>query len=330
MSMRPRISGSTPQARAYVLRRQGGLPQRLHAGAILAVPTAAAAVATWQVIHDGVRLWQPALAVLSYALVMIGITVGFHRLLSHRAFHAPPVVQWVLVILGSMAMQGPPVYWVSNHRRHHQFADVAGDPHSPHHANGRSLEGWRGFWHAHVGWTFSHELTNSAFFCKDLLRDPAIMRINRGYYGWVAAGLLIPVAIGGLLSGGPSGMWNGLLWGAGIRLFISYHLTSSINSITHLFGYRSFPTAEHSRNNLWLGLPTLGEAWHNNHHAFPGSAIFGLSWWEIDIGAAVIRLLEMVGLAHNVRRPSAEMIARRRAPLTPAEAGHCHLNDRCA
>jgi stearoyl-CoA desaturase (Delta-9 desaturase) len=306
-----------PAARGPVLRHAGGTrAQALHAAAILGLPLLALAVALRQAWSGELRLWQPLLAIGLYGLTMTGVTVGFHRLLSHRAFQPRRAVLAGLAILGSMAAQGPPIYWVSNHRRHHQFADAAGDPHSPHQQDGRVLGYWAGLWHAHSGWTFSHELSNPVYFCKDLLRDRLLGRINRHYYGWVLLGLAAAAGAGGLIERSAMGLWDGLIWGGGVRLFLSYHLTASINSITHAAGYRSFETPDHSRNNWLLGLLTLGEAWHNNHHASPSSAVFGVAWWEIDIGAAVVRGLEALHLVRNVRRFNLEIVARKRVPAT--------------
>jgi stearoyl-CoA desaturase (delta-9 desaturase) len=235
---------------------------------------------------------------------MLGITVGYHRLLAHRAFSTSSPVVALLAILGSMATQGAPVYWVSNHRRHHRYSDEPGDPHSPHRNGDRVLTGWRGFLHAHIGWMFTHELTNSVEFSRDLLQSRLIGSINRRYWTWVVLGLALPTCIGLAIEHTWAGAIDGFIWGAGVRLFISYHLTSSINSITHLFGYRTYATEERSRNNLWLGIPTLGEAWHNNHHAFPTSAKFGLQWWEVDVGWLFIRFLGLIGLAGSIRTPA--------------------------
>jgi stearoyl-CoA desaturase (Delta-9 desaturase) len=304
---------SVTAAKPYSLRPPAGRQAHwLHAGAILMLPTIAAAGALAEAIAGGVAAWQPLLAVIGYGLTMLGITVGFHRLLSHRAFETWGKLRALFAILGSMAAQGPPIYWVSNHRRHHQFSDAEGDPHSPHWRGQRPLATWRGFWHAHVGWTFTHEMTNSAVYSRDLLRDGIISWVNRHYYKWVMLGLVLPTGIGALITASAEGAWQGLLWGGGVRLFISYHLTNAINSVTHLFGYRSFATREDSRNNAWLGLITLGEAWHNNHHACPRSAIFGLSWWEADIGGLVIMGLERLGLVWRVRRPVARYLDRQR------------------
>lgn len=305
----------TSTSAIYVPGRTGGL-RVAHAAAILVLPAIAVVIAASRVVSGEVQVWQPVLAVALYVATMTGITVGFHRLLAHRAFQAGKPVSAILVVLGCMAAQGPPIYWVSNHRRHHQFCDVADDPHSPHQAGQRLLSGWAGFWHGHVGWTFTHELTNPVYFCKDLLRDRTLVAVSRHYYAWVVLGLVLPAIIGGLVEGSIEGLANGFLWGAGVRLFLSYHLTNSINSITHMIGYRAFDTPDRSVNNLLLGVPTLGEAWHNNHHAFPSSAVFGLSWWEFDFGGSVVSGLERLGLIWNVRRPGLDLIAQKRRAAT--------------
>lgn len=302
-----------------VLERAGGPSQRLHAALILVLPTLSVIVAGIE-IWNKVRIWEPILAASFYFLTILGITAGFHRLFAHRAFQAHNVVRATLAILGSMAAQGPPIYWVSNHRRHHRFGDDFGDPHSPHRWEREKIKGWAGFWHAHTGWTFTHKLTNSAFFSKDLLRDRLVSWINRYYFEWVLLGLAIPAAIGFAIERGWWGAWHGLLWGGGVRLFFSYHVAASINSITHMFGYRSFATNEESRNNIWLGLPSLGEGWHNNHHAYASSAIFGFRWWEVDLGGLAIRALERLGLAWNVRRPKRDVLNKFRSRISPGES----------
>lgn len=253
-----------------------------------------------------------SLLVVMYLLTFLGITVGFHRHFAHRAFQAKPAVRLVLGVLGSMAAQGPVLYWVSTHRRHHSHSDQEGDPHSPHlHEEGFFGE-LVGLWHAHIGWLFRAEITNSAYFAKELFRDPVVMTLNKRYFTWIGLGLVMPLVIGGLWQMSWSGAWNGLLWGGFVRLFLVHHATWSINSLTHLYGKRAFATRDHSTNNAWLAIPTLGEAWHNNHHAFPGSAVFGLERRQLDIGAWVIKGLEVTGLAWDVHRPSPATIAAKK------------------
>jgi stearoyl-CoA desaturase (delta-9 desaturase) len=304
-------------AASQILAVSGGTAQKVHAALILVLPLLCALYALGQAWSGQVRAWHVALAGSLYVAMHLGITVGFHRLFAHKAFQAHAMVRAVLAVLGSMSAQGPVIYWVANHRRHHTYSDAAGDVHSPHFGEA-PLHGWRGFFHAHIGWTFTHRLTNSTAFCKDLLRDVVIRRISQTYYYWVLLGVVIAAAAGWAIDGTPKGVAEGLLWGVGVRLFLSYHLTNSINSVTHLFGYRRFATREQSRNNAWLGLVTLGEAWHNNHHAHPRSAIFGHAWWETDIGGLFIRALARFGLAWDVTRPDPGILNRLRAPMVGA------------
>jgi len=277
--------------------------QQLHAGAILAIPTIGVVVAVALLVRDGVDPWHVAIAAILYSLTILGITVGFHRLLSHGSFQAGPLISGMFVIFGSMAAQGPALYWACNHRRHHQCTERAGDPHSPHVHEGRKLSGWRGFLHAHIGWSFTADMTNTAVFGKDLLRNRSLARINRLYYLWVALGLAIPMALGALVEHSAHGALMGFLWGGCVRLALSYHGINGINSVTHSWGSRPFPTHEQSRNNVWMALPTFGEGWHNNHHAYPGSAIFGFKWWQVDLGAWTLVALERCGLVWNLSRP---------------------------
>ena len=204
---------------------------------------------------------------------------------------------------------------MSNHRRHHQFSDRPGDPHSPYYIQTEKINPTRGLWHAQIGWTFTHDITNTFLFAKDLIQDSVISKINQLYYIWVLLGLLIPTVIGGMFTGTSMGLLTGFLWGGCVRLFLSYHFTNSINSITHLYGSRTFDTREQSTNNIWLIIPTFGEAWHNNHHAFTNSAKFGLQWWQVDLGYWIIHMLEVLGLAWDVKAPTPEMIEAKKSKV---------------
>lgn len=243
-----------------------------------------------------------------YAATVLGVGVGFHRLITHRAFQTGSAVKVVLTVLGSMAAEGPVLFWAATHRRHHSFSDRAGDPHSPYLHGEAPLGLLRGFWHAHTGWMFEPELTGWAYYVPDLLRDATIFRLNTLYFIWVGAGLLIPAALGGLLHWTWSGVLYGFLWGGLVRIFLAHHTTWSINSICHIYGSRPFHNRDQSTNNLLMALLSFGEGWHNNHHAFPTSARHGLRWWEIDVSGYVIILLEKMGLARNVKVPTARMI----------------------
>ncbi|HWP45777.1 MAG TPA: acyl-CoA desaturase [Candidatus Limnocylindrales bacterium] len=247
-----------------------------------------------------------------YAATIIGIGVGFHRHFSHRAFKTNRVVRVILAILGSMAAQGPVLFWAAIHRRHHAYSDQSGDPHSPH-LHGDGISGLlRGLWHAHTGWLFVHEVTDWSHYIPDLLRDTLLFKVNRLYFVWVFLGLLIPTLLGGILTGTWIGALQGFLWGGLIRTFLVHHTTWSVNSITHVCGTRPFHSRDESRNNFLIALLAFGEGWHNNHHAFPGSARHGLKWWQIDWNGCVIRILERIGLAWDVKVPTARMLVESR------------------
>jgi stearoyl-CoA desaturase (delta-9 desaturase) len=272
------------------------------------VPAGLVAWAAWRAWGGALRWHDLVVLAVSYTLTGLGITVGFHRLLTHRSFKTSPAVRGVLAALGSAAVEGPVIEWVSNHRKHHRFSDLPGDPHSPHVEHGR---GWRGaiagLIHAHVGWIFRGEaLADEERYAKDLLADPVIRFVDRSFLLWVIAGLAFPFAFGYALTGTLAGALTGLLWGGAVRLFCLHHATFSINSLCHFFGRRSFETGDESRNVAWLALPTLGEAWHNNHHAFPTSARHGLRWWQVDPSAWLIAAMQRCGLAWDVVRIAPE------------------------
>jgi len=283
--------------------------QRVHAAVMNGGPLVGTVLAGYLAVTARVTVLDLVLLVLFYTLTIAGITVGFHRHFTHGAFKASPSVRVALAVLGSMAGQGPLLYWVGNHRRHHHYSDCPGDPHSPLFDEERKVGGLTGLWHAHIGWSFNHDLTNAAVYCKDLLRDPLIAKINKHYFLWVLIGVLLPALIGGAVTQSWYGALSGFLWGGLVRLFTSYHATNAINSITHAFGSRPFETREQSRNNLLLVLPTLGEGWHNNHHAFPTSAAFGLQPLQLDLGWMIIRALRAVSLVWDVRTPTQRQIA---------------------
>lgn len=257
-----------------------------------------------------VSLWGRGLGGIELGLLagmclptMLGITVGFHRLFTHRAFETNRVVQFVLAALGSMAVQGPLLQWVATHRRHHQHSDRPDDPHSPHHS-GWGLAGLlRGVWHAHLGWMFGPDPPGQARYAADLRGNGLLRAASNLFPVWVIAGILIPAVLGGLLTGSWSGAVFGLVWGGLARIFITHHLTWSVNSVCHLWGRRPFQSPDRSRNNFLFGVLTLGEGWHNNHHAFPTSARHGLRWWQFDPSYWVIRALALLGLAWNVKHP---------------------------
>lgn len=238
-----------------------------------------------------------------YLVTAIGITVGFHRLFTHKSFETGPIIRFVLAALGSMAVQGSVLRWVAQHRRHHQHSDTPEDPHSPHH-HGTGLSGVLiGFWHAHIGWAFKPDAVGLDRYVTDLRKLPSVRIASRLFPFWIVLGLAVPAVLGGIFSGTWSGALFGFLWGGLVRVFLVHHVTWSVNSICHLWGSRPYPEHDHSRNNFVFGILAMGEGWHNNHHKFPTSARHGLRWWQIDASYYVIRGLALVGLAWKVHKP---------------------------
>ena len=256
-------------------------------------------------------LWQRAvdwsdiaLLVGFYVPVSMGITIGFHRFLTHRGFTAHPLVKATLLILGSMALEGPALTWAANHRKHHALSDRDGDPHSPR----------DGFFHAHLGWLFTVKPADANVYARDLLEDRMVMAVSRSFLVWAVLTFVLPFLIGG---------WTGLLWGGLVRVFLTHHVTWSVNSVCHTFGKRPFVTRDQSRNQWVVGLLALGEGWHNNHHAFPRSAFHGFYWWQFDLSGLTIRLLSRVRLIKQVQRVTPEAIhirLTRGAPLAEEAA----------
>jgi stearoyl-CoA desaturase (Delta-9 desaturase) len=258
---------------------------------VVIVPLVATLLAI-KLLWDRAVHW-PDLVLLAvmYSLVALGVTVGFHRMLTHRSFQPHPVVKFVFLVLGSMAFEGPALDWAAIHVKHHASSDKEGDPHSP----------VEGFFHAHVGWLFTDRPAEPNVYCKNLVEDKMVVFISRTFLLWAALSLLIPFAIGG---------WSGLLWAGLVRMFLNHHVTWSVNSVCHTFGKREFATTDQSRNEWIVGLLALGEGWHNNHHAFPRSAFHGLHWWQFDLSGYIIWVLERVGLVKNVYRVSPTLRAR--------------------
>ena len=267
----------------------------------------AAIISLW---GRGVGPIDLALLGVMYFFTSIGIGIGYHRLLSHSSFKTTPAVRATFAVLGSMAAQGPVFFWAAIHRRHHSCSDHPGDPHSPY--VGYDVDSFRGFvkglWHAHAGWLFVHEITDWGRYSPVLLREPALLKVNRYYFGWVVLGLLIPAALGGLLTRTWQGAFSGFLWGGLVRVFLVHHVTWGVNSICHVYGTQPFRSRDESRNNAWLAIPSFGEGWHNNHHAFPFSAFHGLRWWEFDLNAWIIRGLAAIGLAWDLKAPTEKML----------------------
>ena len=270
----------------------------------------AAIVLLWNQIVDWSDL---AVLAIMYVTCGLGVTVGFHRLLTHRSFQTYKPIQYAFATLGSMAVQGPVIAWVADHRKHHAHTDEEGDPHSPHVGHGDGVLGaLHGLWYAHMGWLFdSHGRAEAKKYARDLVEDPGMRFISRSFLGIVALGLVIPFGLGYALDGTVAGGLTGMLWGGLVRIFMLHHVTWSINSVCHFFGRRRFDVEDHSTNVFWLALPSFGESWHHNHHAFPRAAVHGLKWWELDPSGAFIRAMKRAKLAWNVVEISPERQAQK-------------------
>ncbi|HEX2069440.1 MAG TPA: fatty acid desaturase [Actinomycetota bacterium] len=276
-------------------------------------PLAGIAFAVWSLWGTGISSLDLSLFLGFYALTGLGITVGYHRLFTHRSFRATKPIRVVLAVAGSMAVEGSVISWCATHRRHHAFADRFGDPHSPHLAQAAGVKGVLiGLWHAHLGWMLREERSDPNEWTPDLVADPAIQRVDRAFSWLTVATFLLPAAIGFVVTGTLSGAWSAFIWGSLVRVFLLHHVTWSINSICHFYGKEAYRARDESRN-VWPMAPiSFGESWHNNHHAFPWSARLGLRAWQIDLGWYAIAALRSLGLVRDVKVPTREQREARR------------------
>ena len=268
---------------------------------VVVLPFLATLFAIWLLWQRAVNWTDIVLLIAFNVFAGLGVTVGYHRMLTHRSFQPNPVVKFIFLAFGSMAVEGAALEWAAIHIKHHAHSDRDGDPHSP----------VEGFWHAHMGWMFKSTDADPNVYCRNLVKDPMVVFVSRTFLLWVILSLVIPFAIGG---------WTRLLWGGFVRIFLTHHITWSVNSVCHTFGKREFETRDQSRNEWIVGLLGLGEGWHNNHHAFPRSAFHGLHWWQFDLSGYVIWSLERIGLVRDVYRVSAAMRARYASKMIDVEA----------
>lgn len=261
-----------------------------------------AVVSLW---GTGLSMVDAGIAIGFYCFSGLGITIGYHRLFTHQSFETNKPLRVLLAVAGSFAVQGAVISWVADHRRHHAFSDKEGDPHSPHLDDGPGVKGvLKGLWHSHMGWLFSSEGTSAERWAPDMLRDPALVKVNRLFPLWVVLTYTLPAAIGFAITGTLWGAVTALLWGSLVRIFMLHHVTWSINSICHFYGKRPYRSDDYSTNNWLLSIISFGESWHNNHHAFPTSAVHGIRKAQIDTSGLIILGLEKLGLVRNVRRVS--------------------------
>jgi stearoyl-CoA desaturase (Delta-9 desaturase) len=292
--------------------------EQITLGLFLLVPFVALIAAVPLLWGWGLTWRDVIIAVVMYAITGHGITVGFHRMFTHHAFRAQRWLRVTLAVAGMMAIQGPVIRWVADHRKHHRFSDRDGDPHSPW-RYGTSLRALsKGFFYAHLGWLFDWEQTSQEKFASDLCRDSAIRRVSKAFPVWVIISMLAPPLVGGLWSWSWQGALTAFFWGSLVRVALLHHVTFSINSICHVTGRKPYKTRDESGNVWWLAVPSMGESWHNFHHAEPTSARHGVGRFEIDTSAMIIWTMEKLHWVKDVRWPDAGLIARRRIAVPPA------------
>jgi stearoyl-CoA desaturase (delta-9 desaturase) len=280
------------------------LPQRVvRLGLAVAVvtPLVGTVYAMWLLWEEWIG-WVELSLFLTLAFIPgLGVTIGYHRLLSHRSFETVSSVKLVLLVLGAMSLPSRPLDFVANHLKHHAHSDREGDPHSP----------LQGLLHAHVGWLLADTRADRARYCRRYANDRVVNFVDRTAFFWFGVGLALPLAVAG---------WEGFVWGGLVRVAFSNHVTFAVNSICHSYGSRPFETGDESRNNLLIGLLSAGEGWHNNHHAFPSAASHGMGWRQPDLSGLVIKALAAMGLAWNVKVPALELIERRRTETRSIDA----------
>ena len=297
----------------HPLPPRASLSQLIGTGAIVLGPLVAVAVAVPLLWGRAVSAVDVVLAVVLYLVTGHGVTVGFHRMFTHGSFRPKRPLKIALGVAGSMAIQGSLLSWVANHRRHHVHSDQAGDPHSPHACGPSPTSAVRRFGHAHLGWLFRPDDTSAARYAPDLLRDRDAVILTRLFPVFAVASLVLPFLIGFLLSGHWRGAVSAFVWAGLVRMALLHHATWSINSVCHLIGRHPYTTSDRSGNVAALAVVSMGESWHNLHHALPSSARHGVGRWQLDSSARLIRLFERLGWATKVRWPSAARLEAARA-----------------
>jgi stearoyl-CoA desaturase (delta-9 desaturase) len=312
---RPADSGPKP-----IVDGRRGVPAQVAVYAFAVIPLIALIVAIPFAWGWGLGWVDVALAVVFYYLSGMGVTVGFHRYFTHGSFKAKAPMRKFLAIAGQLAVQGPVIIWVADHRRHHAFSDREGDPHSPW-TYGTSIPALaRGFWHAHMGWLFNRDNTNQQRFAPDLLADKSMVRIDKYFWVWTLVSLVAPGVLGGLITWSWHGALTAFFWAGLVRVAVLHHITWSVNSICHMIGERPFAARDKSANFWPLAILSFGESWHNLHHADPTCARHGVLRGQLDTSARAIWIFEKFGWVYNVRWPSAQRLARIQA--TAGEMGH--------
>ena len=299
-------------ARAILqLNPKSARAKRVVALVTIGVPAIGFAIALYMVFTGRASALDYTLFVVFYAIQMFGITIGFHRYAAHKQFKTSRFFEGVLMITGSMAMEGPLFFWVSTHRRHHRFADQLGDPHSPN-LSGAGIRGkLKGLWYAHIPWMFSDQESRVNVFAPDVLRDRHLFNYNRTYPVWALASLVLPTILGFAIGGTPAAAFSGFVFGGLARVFVANQAAWCVGSISHMFGSRPFVTRDNSANNWPVAIFTFGEGLQNNHHAFPNAYRHGMRWWEPDLSGWVIAALAKLGIVWDLRMPDRDTMSRR-------------------
>ena len=285
---------------------------RIATGTITVLPILALGVVAWQLWATALHGSDLIVFAVVYLSTGLGITVGFHRHFTHRAFKANRGLKIALAVAGSLAIEGPVIRWVADHRKHHKYSDKDGDPHSPWRYGETIPALMKGLFYAHMGWMFDMEQTNQRQYAPDLLKDDDIRKISKAFPWLAVVSLLLPAVLGGLLSWSWQGALTGFFWGTLVRVGLLHHVTWSINSICHAVGERPFQSRDKSGNVWWLAFLSMGESWHNLHHADPTCARHGVLKGQIDASARVIWAFEKLGWASDVRWPSEDRIRAKR------------------
>ncbi|MGY1727470.1 acyl-CoA desaturase [Geodermatophilus sp. SYSU D01062] len=303
------------------LGKEKGHLEQLTLYVFVVVPFLALAAVVPAVWGWGLSWLDVGLAVGFYFLTLLGVTVGYHRYFTHGSFKARRPLRIALAVVGCMAVQGPVVQWVADHRRHHAFSDREGDPHSPWRYGTDTHALLKGMWHAHLGWLFDRRQTNAERYAPDLLKDRGLRVTSRLFILWAFLSLAVPTAVGGLVTGSWTGAWTAFFWAGLVRVALLHHVTWSINSICHVVGSRPFASRDRATNFWPLAVLSAGESWHNLHHADPTCARHGVLRGQIDISARVIWVFEKLGWAHSVKWPDpVRLAAKRRVPAAGAVA----------
>ncbi|MBW3639012.1 MAG: fatty acid desaturase, partial [Actinobacteria bacterium] len=260
-------------------------------------------------MFGGISGTDVGIAFLFYLISGFGVTVGFHRLFTHQSFQTNRPLKIALAIAGSLALEGPVIRWVADHRKHHAFSDDEGDPHSPWRFGDSPRALFKGLLWAHTGWLFDREQTSARRWAPDLIADPDLRKINKLFPVIALSSLLAPTLMGYALTGTAMGAFTAYIWGGLVRILVVHHVTWSVNSLCHVIGERPYKTMDQASNVSWLAIVSFGESWHNLHHADPKCARHGVEKRQIDTSAAVIELFEKAGWATNVRWPTEKRMA---------------------